>query len=65
MSASGSHSIPPEFAELFVNLVVGAPGKNICGQAIKEVATIDVKRNVEVIKNYRNWSTSASIRPKN
>lgn len=41
---------PPEFAELFVNLVVGAPGKNICGQAIKEVATIDVKRNVEVIK---------------
>lgn len=56
---------PPEFEELFVNLVVGAPGKNICGQAIKEVATIDVKRNVEVIKNYRNWSTSASIRPKN
>ena len=41
---------PPEFEELFVNLVVGAPGKNICGQAIKEVATIDVKRNVEVIK---------------
>ena len=41
---------PPELAELFVNLVVGAPGKNICGQAIKEVATIDVKRNVEVIK---------------
>ena len=41
---------PPEFEELFVNLVVGAPDKNICGQAIKEVATIDVKRNVEVIK---------------
>lgn len=41
---------PPEFEELFVNLVVGAPGKNICGQAIKEVTTIDVKRNVEVIK---------------
>ena len=41
---------PPEFEELFVNLVVGAPGKNICGQAIKEVATIDVKRNVEVIE---------------
>ena len=41
---------PHEFEELFVNLVVGAPGKNICGQAIKEVATIDVKRNVEVIK---------------
>lgn len=41
---------PPEFEELFINLVVGAPGKNICGQAIKEVATIDVKRNVEVIK---------------
>ena len=41
---------PPEFEELFVNLIVGAPGKNICGQAIKEVATIDVKRNVEVIK---------------
>lgn len=41
---------PPEFEELFVNLVVGAPGKNICGQAIKEVATIDVKRNVEAIK---------------
>lgn len=41
---------PPEFEELFVNLVVGAPGKNICGQAIKEVATIDVKHNVEVIK---------------
>nr|WP_186973795.1 precorrin-4 C(11)-methyltransferase [Bacteroides intestinalis] len=41
---------PPEFEELFVNLIVGAPGKNICGQAIKEVATIDVKRDVEVIK---------------
>lgn len=41
---------PPEFEELFVNLVVGAPGKNICAQAIKEVATIDVKRNVEEIK---------------
>ena len=45
---------PPEFEELFVNLVVGAPGKNICGQAIKEVATIDVKRNVEVIKKLQN-----------
>ena len=40
----------PDFAEVFAQLAFGAPGRNTCAQAIKEIATIDVKRDEEVVK---------------